>query len=111
MERVPDANKPPDRIEPDKLDLSDRLPDEPATVEDLVTLRNEINYKLALLLNLQIKSIEDAPATRDLLTWQHKLELAGDIGYPNFIDFLQWMHAQERAKDPPPRRRPDQGAW
>jgi hypothetical protein len=52
MERTPTPDKQPPRIDPDKLDLSDRLPDEPATVEDLETLRNEINYKLALLLHL-----------------------------------------------------------
>ncbi len=111
MERPSTQDKQPPRIEPEKLDLSDRLPDEPATVEDLETLRNEINYKLALLLHLQIKNVEDAPAARELLTWQHKLDLATDIGYQNYIDFLQWKHGQERAKDPPPPRRPDQGAW
>src|ERR1700680_3621593 len=106
MEKPPSApSEPPQRIEPEKLDLSERLPDEPATIEDLEALRTEINYKLALLLHYQFKTIEDAPAVREQLTWSKKIELATDIGYQNFLDHILWRHAQERAKDPPPPRR------
>lgn len=111
MEHVPAPKEEPRKIRPESLNLSDRAPDEPATVEDLEALRDEINYKLALLLSLQIKSIEDAAAAREQLTWQKKIELATEVGYQNFLDHVLWKHAQERAKDPPPQRRPDQGAW
>ena len=111
MEQPRAPSEQPRRIEPNKLDLSDRIPDEPATVEDLETLRNEINYKLALLLNLQIKTIEDAPTIREQLTWKDKIDLASDIGYQNFLDHVLWRHAKKRTKDSSPRHKPDQGAW
>lgn len=111
MEQPPAPSERPRMTEPEKLDLSNRPDDEPTTVEDLEILRNEINFKLALLLNWQMRTIEDPAGTREELTWKEKIELATDIGYQNFLDFTLWQHAQKRAKDPLPPRRPDQGAW
>jgi hypothetical protein len=111
MEKPSAPSERPRRIEPDKLDLSDRDPSEPITVEEAEMLRNEINYKLALLLNLMQTTIKDPSKAREEMTWAKKFELATDIGYGNYLDFVRWQHAQERAKDPPPQRRPDQGAW
>jgi hypothetical protein len=111
MDELKAPSERPRKKKPETLDLSERAPDEPATVEDLERLRDEINYKLALLLDLQIDTIQRPHIAKDKLIWHKKIELASDIGYQNFLDFVLWQHAQAREKDPPPSHRPDQGAW
>jgi hypothetical protein len=111
MEKPAAPSERPRRIEPEKLDLSDRDPNEPITIEEFEIFRKETNYKLALLLNRLLQIIDDPRSAREDMTWKEKIELATDIGYQNFTDFIAWKHAQERAQDPPSKMRPDQGAW
>lgn len=112
MDELKPPSEQPRKKKPETLDLADRDPGEPATLEDMERLRDEINYKLALLLDLQIDTIQTPRTAADRLTWQKKLALASEIGYQNFLDHVLWKHAQARAKDPPASRpKPDQGAW
>lgn len=112
MEQPKAPNEKPPKRRPEHLDLSDRDPSEPATIEDIERLRHEIDYKLALLLDLQIDAIQRPPSARERMTWQKKIGLASEIGYQNFLDHVLWHHAQARAKDlPSGRPKPDQGAW
>ena len=66
METPKDAPHPRVRQIPEILDLSNRASYEEITVGDLEMLRNEINFKLAMLLNLQLRTPAKITATRSV---------------------------------------------
>ena len=111
METPEDAPHPKIRQIPEILDLSNRPDNEEITVGDLELLRNEINFKLAMLLNLQLKVLHNGiDHTRAAMTPEEELQMAREIGYGNFADFVKWRQSQTRPTTPelPSRkRRPD----
>lgn len=81
-------------------------------MEDLRKLRDEINYKLALLANLQLKILHHGVEhTKAHMTPEAELQLAGEIGFDNFTDFVRWRQRQLGAQANPEansrKRRPD----
>lgn len=111
MEGQPDRPHPRARQIPEVLDLSSRPEYEEITVGDLEMVRNEINFKLAMLLNLQLRTLNDGvERTRAAMTPEEQLEMAREIGYRNFYDFVKWRQSQKaEAPDDEPghKRRPD----
>ena len=103
METPKDAPHPRVRQIPEILDLSNRASYEEITVGDLEMLRNEINFKLAMLLNLQFRVLNDGiEHARATMTPEAQIEMAGEIGYQNFRDFLKWQQAQTDPTSPHP---------
>lgn len=98
---------------PEILDLTNRRDYEEITVGELEMLRNEINFKLAMLLNLQLKMLNGGvEQARAMMPPEEQLEMAREIGYRNFYDFVQWQQSQKRqqTEEPKPgKRRPDVG--
>ena len=113
METPHDAPHPKIRQIPEILDLSNRADYEEITVGDLELLRNEINFKLAMLLNLQLKVLHNGiDHTRAAMTPEEELQMAREIGSGNFADFVKWRQSQTRptaTEQPSLKRRPDVG--